>query len=47
MFDVVRFKKSLVKLVDFNPFGQTTDSILFEWSELQEVNTSLASVQFR
>ena len=34
VFDIVRKQKDLVYLVDFNPFGPTTDSLLFEWTEL-------------
>ena len=32
--DVVRPSKDTVVLVDFNPWGQTTDSLLFSWEEL-------------
>ncbi len=31
VFDVVRYLKDRVRLVDFNPFGPTTDSLLFDW----------------
>lgn len=31
--DVFRSKKDSVKLIDFNPFGITTDAILFDWNE--------------
>lgn len=34
VFDVVRSKKDLVVLIDINPYGQTTDSLLFNWEEL-------------
>lgn len=33
-FDVYRETKDVVKLIDFNPFGKTTDSLLFEWDDL-------------
>jgi len=33
VIDVFRSKKDSVKLVDFNPFGITTDAILFDWNE--------------
>lgn len=36
-FDVVRSEKDVVKLVDFNPFGATTDPILFSWEELNQM----------
>jgi hypothetical protein len=35
VFDVCLGKKT-VKLVDFNPFGEITDSLLFSWEELDE-----------
>ena len=38
VFDVIRKRKDLVRLVDFNPFGPTTDSLLFEWGELQDMD---------
>ncbi|XP_040574925.1 translation initiation factor eIF2 assembly protein [Lepeophtheirus salmonis] len=37
VFDVVRSSKGKITLVDFNPSGITTDALLFEWSELQEI----------
>ena len=33
VLDVFRSKKDSVKLIDFNPFGITTDAILFDWAE--------------
>jgi hypothetical protein len=36
VLDVTRPRKDLVKLVDLNPFGPTTDTALFEWSELAD-----------
>ena len=36
VFDILRMKKDKVKLIDFNPFGPTTDPQLFSWSELEE-----------
>ncbi|XP_047497451.1 cell division cycle protein 123 homolog [Penaeus chinensis] len=35
-FDVYRPAKDHVTLVDFNPFGETTDGLLFTWSELKQ-----------
>ncbi|XP_055939325.1 cell division cycle protein 123 homolog [Argiope bruennichi] len=35
VFDVYRKKKDLVYLIDFNPFGVVTDSLLFNWDELK------------
>lgn len=37
VFDVVRPAKDIVKLVDLNPFGPCTDSILYDWEELKRV----------
>ena len=37
VFDIFRKRKDLVRLVDFNPFGPTTDSLLFEWDELNSM----------
>ncbi|XP_035227964.1 cell division cycle protein 123 homolog isoform X1 [Stegodyphus dumicola] len=34
VFDVYRKKKDHVYLVDFNPFGTVTESLLFDWDEL-------------
>ena len=34
VFDIIRKRKDVVRLVDFNPFGPTTDSLLYEWDEL-------------
>ena len=31
--DVVRHRKDRVSLVDFNPYGPTTDSLLFDWDQ--------------
>ncbi len=47
VFDVVRFRKDRVKLVDFNPFGKTTDPILFDWSEIEELDPSMSEIDFR
>jgi len=35
VFDVYRKDKGKVHLVDFNPFGSVTDSLLFGWDELE------------
>lgn len=35
VMDVYREQNGSVKIVDFNPFGITTDSLLFEWDEFQ------------
>lgn len=37
VFDVYRKSKDVVKLLDFNPFGAHTDSLLFEWEELESL----------
>ena len=47
VFDVVRFRKDRVKLVDFNPFGKTTDPILFSWQEIIELDPSFTEIEFR
>jgi hypothetical protein len=47
VFDVVRFRKDKVKLVDFNPFGKTTDPILFDWSDIEELDPSISEIEFR
>jgi hypothetical protein len=37
VFDVyILQNRRTVKLVDFNPFSQTTDGLLYEWSELYQ-----------
>ncbi|MPC11226.1 Cell division cycle protein 123 [Portunus trituberculatus] len=36
VFDVYRPAKDRVLLLDFNPFGETTDSLLFSWSEMRQ-----------
>lgn len=38
VLDVVRRSKDHVELVDFNPFGPTTDGLLFDWHELLEID---------
>ncbi|CAL1271950.1 unnamed protein product [Larinioides sclopetarius] len=35
VFDVYRKEKDKVYLIDFNPFGIVTDSLLFNWDELK------------
>ena len=52
VFDVIRKRKDLVRLVDFNPFGSTTDPLLFEWEELHNMDKDMNvedinSFQFR
>ncbi|XP_010182456.1 PREDICTED: cell division cycle protein 123 homolog, partial [Mesitornis unicolor] len=34
VFDVYRDSKGKIWLIDFNPFGEVTDSLLFTWEEL-------------
>lgn len=36
VFDVYRRKEKNVQLLDFNPFGRVTDSLLFSWEELDQ-----------
>ena len=33
-------QKRTIKIVDFNPFGKVTDSLLFSWEELFDTNWS-------
>nr|ACO10950.1 Cell division cycle protein 123 homolog [Caligus rogercresseyi] len=49
VFDVVSSSKGGITLMDFNPFGPTTDGLLFEWEELlnYEEGTELSEVEFR
>jgi len=51
VFDVVRKAKDEVTLVDFGPFGPTTDPLLFDWEELYAVarnqNMAETDVDFR
>ena len=35
-FDVYRRDKGKLLLIDFNPFGSVTDSLMFTWKELEE-----------
>jgi D123 len=35
VFDIYREKQGSITLLDFNPFGQMTDSKLFDWEELE------------
>lgn len=44
VMDVTRPAKDNVKLIDFNPFGVTTDISLFEWSDFQ---ADFESIDFR
>ena len=47
VMDVTRPTKDHVKLIDFNPFGVTTDTKLFNWVELEEFSTENQDVEFR
>ena len=42
-----RLEKSRIRLVDFNPFGPVTDSLLFDWHELQQTMPDTAPVDYR
>jgi len=46
VFDVLRLRKDRVKLVDFNPFSPVTDSHLFDWDELKQMQP-VNQVDFR
>ncbi|XP_023334114.1 cell division cycle protein 123 homolog [Eurytemora carolleeae] len=41
VFDVIRTKKDKVILVDFNPFGETTEALFFSWDELRDSSLDL------
>ena len=47
--DVVRPRKDEVILVDFNPWGDTTDSLMFSWQELATdiTHSDHSEVEFR
>uniref|UniRef100_A0A2R8MEG3 Translation initiation factor eIF2 assembly protein n=1 Tax=Callithrix jacchus TaxID=9483 RepID=A0A2R8MEG3_CALJA len=38
VFDIYRDSRGKVWLIDFNPFGEVTDSLLFTWEELTSEN---------
>lgn len=39
VFDVYRDSMGRVWLIDFNPFGEVTDSLLFTWEEIRSGNS--------
>jgi len=41
VIDVTRPRKDKIILVDFNPWGDTTDSLLFTWEELEEMKDNI------
>ena len=41
VFDVIRTTKDKVILVDFNPFGETTEALFFSWDELRDSSLDL------
>jgi len=47
VMDITRPFKDVVKLIDFNPFGPTTDINLFQWTELDEMEAIDRHVDFR
>lgn len=47
VMDIARPSKDVVKLIDFNPFGATTDIKLFEWTELEEMEVPDEHIEFR
>ena len=47
VLDVVRPRKDRVLLLDFNPWGATTDSLLYNWEELEQWAGQGAEQQFR
>lgn len=40
VFDITRAKQGSVTLIDFNPFGEVTDGVLFSWDELPTLAAS-------
>ncbi|OQR68289.1 cell division cycle protein-like [Tropilaelaps mercedesae] len=47
VFDVYRSRKDYVRLLDFNPFCAQTDGLLFDWSELDELEVDNDQPEFR
>jgi len=47
VMDIARPSKDVVKLIDFNPFGPTTDIKLFEWTELEEMDVADEHIELR
>jgi hypothetical protein len=47
VFDVQRICKDKVELMDFNPFGCTTDGLLFNWLELEEMSPDVKTPELR
>ena len=43
--DISRPSKDQIKLVDFNPFGPTTDTVLVDWNELEQMIPSSDRLQ--
>ena len=43
--DVFVDRKKRVWIVDFNPFGDPSSSLLFEWSELQSLCSNLKTLE--
>jgi len=47
VIDVVRLRKDKVMLVDFNPWCNNTDGLLFDWSELNDLQSAKNEASFR
>ncbi|XP_022103990.1 cell division cycle protein 123 homolog [Acanthaster planci] len=45
VYDVYRQDKRKFLLIDFNPFGETTDSLLFSWAELNDLDVASTDSQ--
>jgi hypothetical protein len=45
IFDVYLDKKEKVWLIDFNVWGQRTDTLLFEWAELESLSSDLPAIR--
>ncbi|XP_063301525.1 translation initiation factor eIF2 assembly protein [Pelobates fuscus] len=43
VFDIYKDSQGKIWLIDFNPFGEVTDSLLFTWEELMSGRTLLAA----
>jgi len=46
VMDVTRPRKDKIVLVDFNPWGDTTDSLLFTWEELGEMKDEVPCLRY-
>lgn len=45
VMDIYRPRSGEVILIDLNPFGESTDSLLFDWRELNEISLQVIANQ--